>query len=200
MLRRSSQPDDQGRFRRHPAESDGFPDPGHLPSASNPCGPRSIPQWDTPRSERWRPFARWRHDRSGLGLLLRAQPRPRTTQETRRLLPTSATIPQSKSTPDETPIPRAQRTVSVHSAALDGLTAGATSSTAFRDFRPAAPEGISAALACRPRASIERAVAPEADSLPAEHLASPATPPKQPGVFRPTRSGPRLVYGPPRER
>jgi hypothetical protein len=84
----------------------------------------------------------WRDNRSGLGLLFRSQPRPRTTQETRRLLPTSATIPQSKSTPDETPIPRAERTVSAPSAALDGITAGATSSTAFGTVAPLAPEGV----------------------------------------------------------
>lgn len=124
------------------------------------------------------PIRPWRDNRSGLGLLFRSQPRPRTTQETRRLLPTSATIPQSKSTPDETPIPRAERTFSAPSAALDGITAGATSSTAFGTVAPLTPESVTAALACRPRVGDERAVAPEADSLPTEHLASPATPPK----------------------
>lgn len=38
------------------------------------------------------PIRPWRDDRSGLGLVVRPQPRPRTTPETRRLLPTSATI------------------------------------------------------------------------------------------------------------
>lgn len=38
------------------------------------------------------PIRPWRDDRSGLGLVVRPQPRPRTTPETRRLLPTSATM------------------------------------------------------------------------------------------------------------